>query len=38
MVVKGGALVRSTVEGDDRPRFSPLAFGAVPEGASFINW
>jgi len=38
MVVKGGALVRSTVTGDSRPRFSPLAFGAVPEGASFINW
>lgn len=38
MVVKGGALVRSGIAGDNRPRFAPLAFGAVPEGASFINW
>jgi len=38
MVVKGGALVRSSVASDNRPRFSPLPFGAVPEGASFINW
>lgn len=38
MVVKGGALVRSCVKGDNRPRFAPLPFGNVPEGASFINW
>lgn len=38
MVVKGGALVRSDIAGDERPQFSPLPFGAVPEGASFINW
>jgi imidazolonepropionase-like amidohydrolase len=38
MVVKGGALVRSSVAGDDRPRFFPLANGETPEGASFINW
>lgn len=38
MVVKGGALVRSTVVGDNRPRFMPLAMGRMPEGASFINW
>lgn len=38
MVVKGGALVRSSIPGDNRPRFAPLAFGAAPEGASFINW
>lgn len=38
MVVKGGALVRSSVEGDNRPRFSTLPFGQIPEGASFVNW
>ena len=38
MVVKGGALVRSNVPGDDRPRFLPLPFGETPEGASFIDW
>ena len=36
--VKGGALVRSNVPGDDRPRFLPLPFGETPEGASFIDW
>ena len=38
MVVKGGALVRSSIEGDNRPRFNPLPFGQTPEGASFIDW
>ena len=38
MVVKGGALVRSDIAGDHRPRFSPMPFGEIPGGASFINW
>ena len=38
MVVKGGALVKSSIEGDNRPRFNPLSFGQTPEGASFIDW
>lgn len=38
MVVSKGSLVRSAVAGDTRPAFSPLLFGAIPEGASFINW
>jgi imidazolonepropionase-like amidohydrolase len=38
MVVRGGSLVRSSISGDTRPRFSPLPFGEVPSGASFINW
>ena len=38
MVVKGGALVKSSIEGDNRPRFNPLPFGQTPEGASFIDW
>ena len=38
MVVKGGALVRSSVEADHRPCLATLPFGRIPEGASFINW
>ena len=38
MVVKGGALVRSSLENDRRPRLSVLEFGQIPEGASFVNW
>ena len=38
MVVKSGSLVRSSLEDETRPHFSPLAFDRVPEGASFINW
>ena len=38
MVVKGGALVRSSLANDHRPRLSMLEFGRIPEGASFVNW
>ena len=38
MVVKGGALVRSNMENDHRPRLSMLEFGRIPEGASFVDW
>lgn len=38
MVVKGGALVRSNMENDHRPRLSILEFGRIPEGASFVDW
>ena len=38
MVVSGGSLVRSEIPGDTRVRYSPMPFGAIPEGASFINW
>jgi len=38
MVVKGGSLVRSSVENDPRPRLSILPFDRIPEGASFVNW
>ena len=38
MVVRGGSLVRSSVEGDLRLRFLPLSGGKIPEGASFISW
>lgn len=38
MVVKGGALVRSSVAGDTRPRFAPLGMGEIPQGATFVNW
>ena len=38
MVVKGGAVVRSSVEQDHRTGIAVLPFGQIPEGASFINW
>ncbi len=38
LVVKGGSLVWSKVEGYEKQGFSVLPFGETPMGASFINW